>query len=810
MRTRRILGSAIALSVALIGCEDGPSLKGPDQVFDDTHDEVSDAKNGISGNDPWSVDDPHGFDSESSGDSVGRARFCDQAEADAQVQDMIKAPIKPDGSLGGIPLWGADFTPLLADDLLGTPAESKFCDPSAVYSNAFTFGPLNEIVVIFNEDTRLIDYMYAQKGYIGALEGMAKNAAGENQKVWIRAGDPVRIGTTELRDDAPGSATNWSNPDNINQIYRMIRASFFPAAPVPAADYDCLSSRICRILEIGTSHALRIEDSGVVLSFPPQGGAVDFIMVQPVRVAPFESAMALDFGAATLPDPVDDTPDVPVDPGTPAPPAPAAGLSPVFSSGQFENCALKLDGTTTWKSFKMGCIKAADTLNRASFDVFTARNGVRVDFNGVFLTFLHEGEPLKDGAQPGDNDVLTGVSFTDNLNGLFAQWVPHSLGAQYKARLEALVKGSLLASVPDHPLSTFTVGELPTLDTAATPLSPIIGTVDDGAGGQLPFDVVNNYVAMVQDAYAALTPEEASYVDPELPKKTTLVGPFVQAALALLTGGMSDDAAAVLTTVPTDDSLYVIGRTNFKIGNVPYRVFGQYNFVFGGLVYVGIERDFSKLDEPINLANDVYNALTGDTAPYYQHYLGVIGLADYNPFAIGAAGIEVTDADRQLNMLTVKVTGTQPDGQPKVFNLKVNGASLEDGAGFKRQLEGETFEFVRSHTLNFYGRETSLTVNVDDAGIVQQTTQYTFKGPAFLCGFDSATGQPRQPFLFYGDDVRAVLDAFSHADPQGYRDCGIVFNYSPNGNVLNSVASVLNKTSITVSGGRAVTVSAWQ
>jgi hypothetical protein len=836
MRTRRILGSAVVLSAALIGCEDGPSLTGPDQVFDG-HDEVSDAKNGISGTDPWSVDEPHGFDSESSGDSVGRARFCDQAEADAQVQEMIKAPIKPDASLGQIPLWGADFTPLLADELLGKPGDNKFCDPSGVYSNAYTFGPLNEIVVIFNEETRLIEYMYAQKGYLGALEGMAQNAAGTEEKVWIRAGDPVRLGAVELRDDAPGSATNWMNPANINQMYRMVRKAFFPAAPVPAVDYDCIESRICRILNIGTSNALRLEDSGVVLGFPPQGGAVEFIMVQPVRVAPFEAEMNLDFGAAALPDPVVEEPPVdepPVDeppveePVDPAPPAPAAALAPVFTSGQFENCALKLDGTTTWKSFKQGCIKAADTLNRASFDVFTGRNGVRVDFNGVFLTFLHNGEPLKDGAQPADDDVLTGVSFTDNLNGPFKQWVPSSLGAQYKARLEATVRNSLLASFPDHPFGeTFNLGTLPAFDTSPTSLSPITGVVlgdhDDDPNTPeqpvAPFDLVNDYVSIVQQAYASLTPEQAAYVDPELPKKTFLVAPFVQAALAVLTGGASDALDSVLTTVPTDDSLYVIGRTNFKVGETPYRVFGQYNFVFGGLVYVGIERDFSAVDEPINVANDISGLLLGVPSSYYEHYLGTIpGIEQFNPFALNSASIKVTGVDRQLNMMSVEVAGTEfaglgPTGQPnlvpKTFKLKVNGAHLDDGAGFRRQLEGETFEFIRSHTLNFYGRETSLTVNVDANGIVQQTTQYTFKGPVFLCGWND-DGSPRQPYIFYGDDVRAKLDAFSRQDPQGYRNCGIVFNYSPNGNVLNTVASVLNKTSITVSGGRAVTVSAWQ
>ncbi len=797
MRTMRILGSAVILSAALIGCEDGPSLQDPSQIFDRTHDEFSDVTSGIEGPSPSSVDEGHGFESESSGDSVGRARFCDQAQADAQVQEMIKAPITPDGSLGNIPLWGEAYTPLLADSLLGTPSESKFCDPSGTYSNAFTFGPLNEIVVVFNEETRLIDYIYAQPGYLGALEGSAKNAAGTEQKIWIRAGDPIRIGNLELKDDAPDSAAQWANPVNINHIYRMVRGAYFPAAPAPALDFDCLGARICRILEIGADRALRIEDSGVVLSFPANGGAVQFIMVQPVRVAPFEAAMDMSFGAAALPDP-----GVPVEPEAPAP-APA-GLSPVFTSNVFGNCSLKLDGQTTWSNFKSGCIKAEDTLNRASFDVLNGRGAVRVDFNGVFLTFLHTGgAPLEDGARPADGDVLIGASFTDNLNGSFAQWVPQSLGAHFKARLEATVKASVLASVPDHPFNTFSLGALPPLSTTAEPLSPLTAATPSG-----PVDLVNSYVSKAQRAYAALTPEQAAYVDPELPKKTFLVAPFVQAALSVLTGGHSDDPLSVLYTVPSDDSLYVIGRAHFTIDGVPYRVFAQYNFVFGGIVYLGMERGFSPVDEPVNAATAEFAAMLPSLASnYYEHWQGLVPSIGYpypNPFALGATSITVTGADRQLNMLNVDVTSTDGAGIPKTYQLKLRGSHIDEGSGFNRQTEGETWEFIRSHAISFDGRESSLLVHVDANGVVQQTAQYTFKGPVYLCGVR------KPPQILYGQDVRSTLDAFARQNPKAYRDCGIVFNYSPNGNVLNSVASVINKVGITLSGGRAVTVSAWQ
>ena len=63
-------------------------------------------------------------------------------------------------------------------------------------------------------------------------------------------------------------------------------------------------------------------------------------------------------------------------------------------------------------------MKSDDTLSRASYDVFTARDAVRVDFNGVFLSFLRKsGDPLEDGELPGDNDVLWGMGGDDRLTG---------------------------------------------------------------------------------------------------------------------------------------------------------------------------------------------------------------------------------------------------------------------------------------------------------------------------------------------------------------------------------------------------------
>ena len=43
-----------------------------------------------------------------------------------------------------------------------------------------------------------------------------------------------------------------------------------------------------------------------------------------------------------------------------------------------------------------------------------------------------------------------------------------------------------------------------------------------------------------------------------------------------------------------------------------------------------------------------------------------------------------------------------------------------------------------------------------------------------------------------------------------YEDCEIVFNYSENGNVLDSVASLNNKISFVTVAGRATTAAIWR
>ena len=64
--------------------------------------------------------------------------------------------------------------------------------------------------------------------------------------------------------------------------------------------------------------------------------------------------------------------------------------------------------------------------------------------------------------------------------------------------------------------------------------------------------------------------------------------------------------------------------------------------------------------------------------------------------------------------------------------------------------------------------------------------------------------------ISHGDHVRGRLMAWELLDPDGYRDCEVVFNYSENGNVLDGVASLRNRVSFTTIDGRAVTAAIWR
>ena len=235
-----------------------------------------------------------GFDETTEGDKTGRARFCDEAEATDQVARMVQEPIIPDKSVGGVPLWGKNGAPVVVDDLLGSPDDGKFCDPSGTYSNAFAYGPLNEVTIFFDPETRLVEDIQVNSAYRGTLTGKVKHGD-ETEEVTIRTRDKVRVGSRELTEYASSAqqsrrGNSWLNSGSITLLYGMIRQTFFDAGPLEPG-YDCVAERRCDVIynssdeETPQQTLVVFQDSGVTLVFSPEGQVLYVIGVAPRQEA---------------------------------------------------------------------------------------------------------------------------------------------------------------------------------------------------------------------------------------------------------------------------------------------------------------------------------------------------------------------------------------------------------------------------------------------------------------------------------------------------------------------------------------------
>ena len=66
-------------------------------------------------------------------------------------------------------------------------------------------------------------------------------------------------------------------------------------------------------------------------------------------------------------------------------------------------------------------------------------------------------------------------------------------------------------------------------------------------------------------------------------------------------------------------------------------------------------------------------------------------------------------------------------------------------------------------------------------------------------------------YIEFGDNMPQAMDAWrTLVGDATYRDCQILFNYSSDGNVLDSVFSLKSKTSFVTIADRAVTARIWK
>ncbi|MBI4807206.1 MAG: hypothetical protein HY795_18485 [Desulfovibrio sp.] len=772
MRVTKLL-PCLALAFA---CEDGP-----EQVFTPYEGDPS-QDNGTAPISPFVQPGEKGFDTEG-GDRVGRARFCDVSEQDTLIQDMVLKPVIPDVSLGGVPLWNPDGRPLRADDLVGRPEDGKFCDPSFTYSNAFSWGPTEEVIVFFNEETRLIEFLVAYTQYLGTLSGSYTDASGNQVPVLIRTRERVKIGDTELdqyssRADQARRTNSWLNNANVTKMYAMLRETFFDGDPLPA-NYDCVAEKICDITYDATNESapqatfVVFQDSGVQLRFSPEG-QISWIILEPVRVAPFETSGQISFGEAN---------------GT--------TMDFKFRSNSRPNCEVSLDDEASFGEFKAVCIDAADdrTLKRVNYDVWTARDSVDVNFNGLDIGFVRKlstSAALKDGEPPADPDTLYTVSFSRVLAAPVEEFRPRSLGTLYERKLEERVHGTVIGtstSGPTHPLSDYQL-----FNPFIRNDPQAIGELKvPGSGGSWIPAVVDDVLAR----YDALSEADRAMVDPRITEPTFLIEPFVDAVLEAFTHGESEAPGTFKFFQTTDDRRWSIGAAHFVRGGVSYRLEVQYSLDFGAVTFVTVSRGGSELDALYEAALARVNAAEGTSEPFFTLAMARAGTAG-NPYSLGGAPITIQDFDRRLTMLDAVLA--VPGGQ--TLRIPVSGDPMEDENGYLRQIRGERWEFVPSHVVRLYGKETVMAFWIEADGKIGRASQGDFKGDIELCD-----GLP----IRYGVDLRRSIQAWQElAGPDAARDCEIVYNYSPNGNVLDSVVSLTNRVQLTAYDGRAVAAAIWR
>lgn len=787
----------------LAGCEDGPEQ----QSFPLRVAPGSDPAAGPS--DVYVAGETKGFDDAVGDDAVGSAKFCAETEESELAREMVVKPIVPDVSAGGLPLWSESGGPLYADDVLGLRSDGKFCNPTRTYANAFAWGPTNDILLIFDPETRLVEGVQLSQQYLGSLSGTFSEG-GVSVEVVAKPRERLSIGGNELavyasRAQAASEPGSWLNPENVTRLYRMVRETFFLAQPQPAG-FDCVAAQICDVVYTGANEdtpqvtAIALRDSGITLQFTPEG-YMNIVAIFPVRSAPFENGGLLSFGTA-------------------------GGTQMAFGfQSQFRpDCVLDLDSALSWGTFQSRCIASGDerALERVSYNVDTARDAVAVEFNGVSLMFLHDpSQPLlRDGERPQDSDPLYSVGFSRLMPAPVAEFRPLTLANLFKARLEARLRGSLLgvAPVPSAPAPT-APGAVPEPAPGAVP-EPAPGPVPDPVPAPLDPALANHplatftvavpalpdtpqrlaelvtpegvpwiptVVAQVGSLYAGLTAEQKAVVDPRVQDPVYLIEPFVDSVLFALSHGESDAPGAFKAFRNTEDERLATAVASFRRAGVPYRLGAVYNLNFGAITTVQVSRGESPIDRVIDLARG------GGPGPYFEAAQMLGGTA----LSLGSDALVVDGVDRQLQTLTVSLSGLAEPAQ-----LQVSGLPRADANGYLRQIRGERYEFVPSDQVNLFGKETVLVVWVREDGTIGRLENRGFKGSLELCA-----GLP----IAYGDDLQQKLRVWeSSVAPEQYRVCELTFNYSANGNVLGQIASIGNRVAFSLQDGRAITAAVWE
>ncbi len=805
----------------LAGCEDGP-----DQVFEPNTGNPT-QQNGYGNQPSWVQEGSKGYDDASSGDAAGRARFCDDSQNQTIIQMMVQQPIIPNVSVGGIPLWNADGTPKSADDLIGVPdtftsipTNGKFCDPTGVYANAYTWGPNFEVIIFFNEETRLVEGSLLYPGYLGTLTGQytvpttigttnEKRAVTfelrQYAKLNVGAADQKILNEYSSRAEQASKPNAWINYDNINLMYRMVRETFFGANPA-ALPTDCLADHICDIIftapdeSVPQETIVAFQDSGIYLIFDPRG-KISGIESDLVRVATFESLGSVTFDSNATDGPMSFAFD--------------SGADTALPNG----CVLSLDTDMTFAQFKNKCIESDLMLGRANYATHTQRDAVDVEFNGVTLSFGRDtsaataadakAKVIPDGARPDDNDLLYEIDFTRQLNAAVAEFVPEDLAVEYAQRLEARLHAAAPVGNPFHTyfidVPGFTAAG--SLATTAKRIGEFTWTNGDDVKSWVPV-----VWADIRTAYENMSTAQQAAVDGRVLDPIFLVEPLLDVVADVFTYDGAIQAGAVKTFGSTDDKRWSWVDVSFKRtgDNLPLRLEVQYSMNFGAVTAVFVGKGHNMVDTVFDdLRNDI-NRVTGSTDAFYTLAMSqpdTLGDTYANPYALNGSGIRVTAFDRQLATLSVTLatrrapeTGTET--VTGLTRLETSGDPMDDQNGYYRQVAGSKYEWVPADVVRLYGRETVMSFFVEADGLIGRISQSMFKGNIDLCPDFG---------IHYGVDMPTAVEQFrADVTPEVFANCDLVFNYSANGNVLLSVSSLNNRVQIGVTDNRATSAAIWR
>lgn len=845
-RTLALLAGLSTTSVvAGFGCEDGP-----DQVFTpNTGDPAS--QNGLDPSQSFTPEGTKTFDAdEENRDDTGRGKFCSVQENDELIKEMVKKPIIPNESIGGVPMWTPDNRPMHADELLG---EGAWCDPD-IYADGFVWGPLQEVVFLFDQETRLVVQELALTQYQGALEGeyTGVNAEGATAKIPVRLTlrDRMTVDGQELdqyaaQGEEEAAPRAWVNPKNVNALYKMVRETFFGDEPF-AEDFSCLDAKVCDVIFLADKVTrVDITDSGLIVVFQPEGQIVA-MSVFPVRVAPFEAETAVNMGEG-------------------------ANFGPVFASVNRPDCQISMLDTLDYGDFRERCIGTGEnsekTLQRANFNVHGQRDGVDVEFNGATFTFKRDmdagsAKVFKDGERPVDGDELRGFSWSRNLSAPVAEFRPRTLARLFKSKLEQRIREAVDAPAigggegADGGLGATDAMLPPVQDDASLPIEsdaasvpvqtdastepapvpdaaveePVVAPAhpflaweldlprdleEDEADepraieqitykkGNTQRDWLADVVTGVRADFNALSPVQQAQVDPRVIEATWLLETFTDSVIETFTHGHVNDDLAVKRFFNTDDKRWSVGYANFILDGVPYRVVVQFSLNFDALTYVGVTKGYTAVDRIYNSWNERAREkpALGEKSPYYGIDLAKLDPAKNN-LALGASGITVKGFDRKLNTLDIEVYEAVGDEGATKHSYTVAGDPIEDRNGYLKQIRGQRWEFVPANVVSLNGAETSMLFWVEANGKIGRISEGGFKQAVELCPGLS---------IRFGDDVREKVEAF--VDTKGeaaWRACDIVYNYSINGNVLDEVVSLTNQVSFYTSNGRATQANIWR